>query len=571
MPPRQRSGVRVGQVVCTQAALAMPLLASVGGVTGVCCATGLAILVIVACWLRVGQHWAYQWWALACGYRWRRRTLPPGADLLAWTLPGARIGSTVFADTPAATIVDGWGVVAVVALGDPTAVLVDPVTLPDPAKLAGLGRTDGPVVRVQMLVTGAAAPVAELGAVPAAASYQQLTQGRAIGSAQALLAIRVLSDGRHRDELVAALAAVLRRLPRLCPELSTTVLGADALAAALADLAEQDPHRPVVERWSSIRCGERHQASFALRLPPGPAADRLLPRLATLPVAGVTVSFAAQSDGVVLPVMVRLAANGPAALTAAISALTQLVRDHGGQLTSQDGAQRAALARTLPLAAADSRPPIRTSVQADDPTAPTLAALPTAGLVCGVDRHDQPVLVRLFRPEPTRVLLAGGVPTARLLVLRALALGAHIQICTSRPEAWDGFARAASPPGTPIEVNAVSPTTATARRPLLTVVDTGAISAPVAEGAWRTTMLIRDQLTSVDTGALARADLAVLPPLPAESATLAGTALGLGAAAPWLTRIRSDMVALVSRRTVRWAALSVTPTERQLAGVPDRS
>ena len=41
-------------------------------------------------------------------------------------------------------------------------------------------------------------------------------------------------------------------------------------------------------------------------------------------------------------------------------------------------------------------------------------------------------------------------------------------------------------------------------------------------------------------------------------------------ATQWLTRIRADMLALVNRRAVRWAALSETPIEQQLIGAPAR-
>ena len=43
--------------------------------------------------------------------------------------------------------------------------------------------------------------------------------------------------------------------------------------------------------------------------------------------------------------------------------------------------------------------------------------------------------------------------------------------------------------------------------------------------------------------------------------------LGLGEAADWLTRIRSDMIGVVvGRRAVRWALLSGTPIEAQMLG-----
>ena len=56
---------------------------------------------------------------------------------------------------------------------------------------------------------------------------------------------------------------------------------------------------------------------------------------------------------------------------------------------------------------------------------------------------------------------------------------------------------------------------------------------------------------------------------PAE-ATLVGTALGLGEVAQWMTKIRPDMVGVVNRRAVRWAALAQTPIESQLIGPPTR-
>jgi hypothetical protein len=51
---------------------------------------------------------------------------------------------------------------------------------------------------------------------------------------------------------------------------------------------------------------------------------------------------------------------------------------------------------------------------------------------------------------------------------------------------------------------------------------------------------------------------------------LLGGALGLGEVAQWMTRIRPDMVGVVNRRAVRWAALAQTPIEAQLIGPPAR-
>ena len=72
--------------------------------------------------------------------------------------------------------------------------------------------------------------------------------------------------------------------------------------------------------------------------------------------------------------------------------------------------------------------------------------------------------------------------------------------------------------------------------------------------------MVRDELQPRPTSTWpARADLLVLQPLRPDEATLVGAALGLGEAAQWLTRIRADMVGVVNRRAVRWAAAVPDP------------
>jgi hypothetical protein len=90
---------------------------------------------------------------------------------------------------------------------------------------------------------------------------------------------------------------------------------------------------------------------------------------------------------------------------------------------------------------------------------------------------------------------------------------------------------------------------------------------PPAELPWRTVLVVRDQITTADLDLLARADLVMLGRISQPEAVLAGSALGLGAAADWFARIEGDMIgAVVPRRTVRWAVATPTPPERQLLG-----
>ncbi len=64
-----------------------------------------------------------------------------------------------------------------------------------------------------------------------------------------------------------------------------------------------------------------------------------------------------------------------------------------------------------------------------------------SGVLLGSDSDKASVVLRLFRPEVTRVAMVGGLWPARLLIFRALALGARVVVFTYRPEAWNGFGR----------------------------------------------------------------------------------------------------------------------------------
>jgi hypothetical protein len=243
-----------------------------------------------------------------------------------------------------------------------------------------------------------------------------------------------------------------------------------------------------------------------------------------------------------------------------------------------DGEQLLGFAATLPVGRGGER---RLPGRRGEPPLPAAAVdgldLPhgAAGLVVGANRHGAPVVVQLFRPESTTAVLVGGIRTAQLIAFRAMALGARVAVQTTRPQAWEPFARGASapgdvvallPPGRPPAGPAPDPL-----RPLLVVVDVGPVAADRTPGpAWQSMLVVRDDLSATDVDAVRHADVVVLQPLRPDEAALAADALGLGEAAEWLTRIRDDMVGVVSRRTVRWALLSPTPIESHLIGPPAR-
>jgi hypothetical protein len=156
-----------------------------------------------------------------------------------------------------------------------------------------------------------------------------------------------------------------------------------------------------------------------------------------------------------------------------------------------------------------------------------------------------------------------------------MALGARVVVQTARPHAWEPFVRGAAVPGESIAVvppgRAVEIPAGSALHPLLVVVDVGPVGADTRPGAgWQATLVVRDEFSPADIDVASRADLLVLQPLRPDEAELVGAAIGLGETAQWLTRIRADMVGLVNRRAVRWAALAQTPIEAQLIGPPIR-
>ncbi|MEH0971942.1 type VII secretion protein EccE [Micromonospora sp. CPCC 205546] len=576
---RSGTGVRAGQVVATQVALAAVVAAAGRGVPVTVAAVGVAALLLPVAWVRLRGRWLFEWLTAGLGYATRRRALPPAAGpaaLLGLVDPGAVVRPAELAGTPAAVLDDAGGVVAVLEVGDPADLLGDaPRVLPVPAALLPAAAPDGPPVRLQLLLTGSPAPTVGAGGGTVATSYRQLTDGRLAGRERAVLAVRVLRvEGWTGEELRRALSGTVRRITRRLGPVTARPLGEHATLRVLAELAHHDDH-PAQESWQAVRAGDLLQTTFRLRRWPDARADagrRLVSRLLALPATATTVSLGvgpwAGADPASAPaeLTVRLAAATAAELSIAAQALRRLVAEMGGEVHRLDGAQLDGLAGTLPLAAGGAGPgPAPDGLE---------LLLGEAGLMVGRNRHGGAVTVRLFRPEATRVLLVGGVRAAQLLVVRAMALGARVVVQTARPRAWEPFVRGVGTPGAMIPV--VPPGRPVGEPgsplcPLLVVVDAGTTPAETQPASpWRTTLLVRDELTASDADALGRADLAVLQPLDPAEAAVAGAALGLGGSAEWLTRIRDDMVAVVNRRALRWALLSPTPIESQLVGRPSR-
>jgi type VII secretion protein EccE len=551
--PRRTKTVHSGQFVVTELAVLALVLAAldrspVGWLVGI----PVAVVLLGLAFLRWRRRWLHSWLGIALRFAVRRRTRGT-RDLLARLAPGARV-----------TTVDGYGaveseygIVAVLELDDPAQVIADaPVALPSPIPLVPPDAADSPAVEVQLLVSGSPAPAPRVGTGVAATSYRQLTDGEGVSAWRAYLAVRVIRDGTWPDdELHRALTGSVRRIRRRLAQdrIPHRVLGAEAVEATVAELVRHRADTRIREGWGGVHVGRLAHTCLRVQGTP-PDIGRLL----RLPAVATTVSVTASTGGV--ETVVRLTGPTPAAAR-------QLLAIPGLAPTRLDGQQLAGLAATLPLgptAAGTPKPnPARGTARPD-----AAVELPPAGLVVGRNRRGEPVVLRLVRPEPTRVLLVGGIRVAQLLALRALALGIQVVVQTWQPDAWEPFARAVSLPGDPILLVPPEVPPADAYTPQLVVLDGGPVPP---EMPWRTVLALRDGLSDADVDLVSRADLAILQPLSPAEAALAGTALGLGEGQEWLARIGADMVGLVNRRAVRFARLAATPWELQLAGSPERA
>ncbi len=528
----------------------------------------------------------------------RGRSLPAGGALLAAVRPGAVMTAVDIDGVDVGVVEDADGLAAMIRVGDLTDLLGDaPPPLPPLSTLLSPHGPGLPESRIQLLVSASAAPVPGAGAMASATSYRQLTDGRILAHRQVLISVRIRrAGGYQREDLQRSLVAAVRRACRLLAKagLPARALSRPSALAALAESARHRDDRQVRETRHGLDVGGLRQAVFRLRRWPqdGPLAARLL----TLPCSAVTVALTTTGGGDTCraELTIRLAAPTPAALDQATAALHRLVTGLGAEVTRLGGPQFDALAATLPLgggaptdtAALAGLLTGRDDLTLDGSAAPLvtaahLAALEPAaggdGLMLGVNRHGVPVVIRPFRAEPTRAVLIGGLRCAEMLTLRALALGAHVTVQSTRPDAWSPFLRGLG--GEPISLlpagRPLDPRPPTATEPQLLVIDTGPADGgqppAVAESAWRATLLVRDDLTAADADLLTRADLVLLQPLTPAEAAIAADVLGLGESASWLTRVAPEMLGIVvSRRTVRWAHLSPTPVELQLTGGPAR-
>lgn len=198
---------------------------------------------------------------------------------------------------------------------------------------------------------------------------------------------------------------------------------------------------------------------------------------------------------------------------------------------------------------------------------------PGTGLIFGADVDQNPVPVRFFRPEPTRITMVGGAWAARLVVFRALALGARILVMTGDPSAWHGLGEQATGQSDrvlvahgerPVGVHGA------AHQPVLVVYDLG-VSGPSSSpelGPWQTQLTVLRQLDERGVPAVQDAHLVVMQRLALSEAALIASALRLTSQSTQLLQVmEDDMLALMGGGADRYVWTSPTGSERRLGAV----
>lgn len=201
----------------------------------------------------------------------------------------------------------------------------------------------------------------------------------------------------------------------------------------------------------------------------------------------------------------------------------------------------------------------------------------SGGMVLGCGLDNEPLRVSVLRPQPTRLVLVGGLYLARQVALRAMATGAWVVIATGRPDAWQLLTRAAGerPDGRPIPLVQVRPLApvelprASEDAPLLIVHDGGAVPQELfpPRSPWQTTLYVLPYLHPQAGGTAINADLVLLARLPTEQAALAAEIWQLPAPmAQQLSGLTDDGVVALGPNLWLPLRLVTTPAEREILG-----
>ncbi len=199
------------------------------------------------------------------------------------------------------------------------------------------------------------------------------------------------------------------------------------------------------------------------------------------------------------------------------------------------------------------------------------------GMVLGCGLHNEPLSVSVLRPQPTRLVLVGGLYLAHQVALRAMATGAWVVVATGRPAAWQLLTRAAGegPDGRPaplVQIRQLAPLElprASEDAPLLVVHDGGAVPQELfpPRSPWQTTLYVLPYLHPQAQSTAINADLVLLQRLPTEQSQLAA---GIWQLPPpmvaQLSGLADDGVVALGPNLWLPLRLVTTPAERKILG-----
>ncbi|WP_327004213.1 hypothetical protein OHA72_55755 [Dactylosporangium sp. NBC_01737] len=193
------------------------------------------------------------------------------------------------------------------------------------------------------------------------------------------------------------------------------------------------------------------------------------------------------------------------------------------------------------------------------------------GVLLGFDQHQNPVTLQLFRAQPTRVLLIDRGWVERLLMLRALALGARVVVHTPDEPLWSGFGESvtgrpdlfhAAPPYQKVELPG------TVAAPVLFVAERHPLSLPDL-GPWQALLTVAGWFGEYVAQSLFEADVVILRRLTERQLAAAATLMRLDAMqAATLQATPPDGLVVYQAGTWRYLRLATTQIETQLFGGP---
>ncbi|MGJ3508242.1 hypothetical protein [Enemella sp. A6] len=231
-----------------------------------------------------------------------------------------------------------------------------------------------------------------------------------------------------------------------------------------------------------------------------------------------------------------------------------MTQDFSGWDLPEQSGENAGTEWVMPAAAPVENPVVRTG---------------PSGMVLGEGSNKGPVTVRLFRSQPTRVLLAVPQYVTWLLTFRAISLGAHVSIFANDPGSWQSLVDRISACGGTAELlgpDSVAPGAGRPYRPSLIVDDADWYEGVQEQlGPWQAMLITADAAHSGSVFALRSCDLALVSPVDGRTSDNLRRAYALNQAQlRTVTDLAESEVALAMPRRLLRLAVPPTQTEYQL-------